>query len=86
MKKLILKSLLLIAGLLTGTNVSAYDFEVDGIYYNINGNSIDAAVTYKDSNYNSYSGDVVIPETITYSDVTYKLRRLVTMRSKIVVV
>ncbi len=71
MKKLILKSLLLIAGLLVSTNAMAYDFEVDGIYYNKSGSN--AMITYKDSNYNSYSGDVVIPETVTYEGTTYNV-------------
>ena len=54
----------------TGTTLSAYDFEVDGIYYNINGN--EATVTYE-SMYSSvvYSGDVTIPETVTYNGTTY---------------
>ena len=54
--------------------VSAHDFEVDGIYYNIiNGNEV--AVTYKGSFENSfndeYSNDVVIPETVSYNGRTY---------------
>ena len=47
---------------------SAYDFEVDGIYYNINGNNVIVA----SSPYSSrYSGDVIIPETVSYDSVTY---------------
>jgi len=54
--------------------VSAHDFEVDGIYYNIiNGNEV--AVTYKGSfeySFNDeYSNDVVIPETVSYNGRTY---------------
>ena len=52
---------------------SAHDFEVDGIYYNRSGNR--AIVTFKGSKYYTYSdeytGDIVIPETVTYNDVTY---------------
>ena len=52
---------------------SAHDFEVDGIYYNRSGNR--AIVTFKGSNYSTYSGeytgDIVIPETVTYNNVTY---------------
>lgn len=46
--------------------VSAYDFQVDGIYYNFNG----AEVTVTNG---SYSGDVVIPESVTYEGKTYSV-------------
>jgi len=36
---------------------------IDGIYYNFNED--EAEVTYLDENYNSYSGDVVIPTSVT---------------------
>ena len=49
----------------------AYDFEVDGIYYNKSGSN--ATVTYKTSSYNSYSGIVIIPATVTYDGVTYSV-------------
>ena len=48
----------------------AYDFYRDGIYYNKLGET-SVAVTYKDTDYNSYSGSVVIPSTVTYSGKTY---------------
>ena len=35
MKRVLFKSLLAVACLLSSTSVSAYDFEVDGIYYNV---------------------------------------------------
>lgn len=66
------KYLLLAVVALLALTANAYDFEVDGIYYNINGN--EATVTYKEYNlsWNSfYSGSVVIPETVTYNNVTY---------------
>ena len=44
--------------------VWAYDIEVDGIYYNItSASSLTVEVTGGD---NKYSGDIVIPSTITY--------------------
>ena len=52
-----------------GSIAAAYDFEEGGIYYNISG--LSATVTYATTDYNSYSGDVVIPETVTYDGVTY---------------
>ena len=50
----------------------AYDVEIDGIYYNLSGT--EATVTYKDENYNSYSGMVTIPESFTYEDRNYHVK------------
>lgn len=54
---------------------SAYTFEIDGIYYNmkVTGTTKTAEVTYRDNNYNSYSGSVTIPTSITYSGETYSV-------------
>ncbi len=67
MKRIIQLSLLLLAILLPAT-VAAYDFEVDGIYYNINGSNV--TVTSGD---NQYTGDITIPETVTYNGTTYSV-------------
>ena len=40
---------------------SAYDAEIDGIWYNFNGD--EAEVTFTDKNFSSYSGDVSVPES-----------------------
>ena len=53
---------------------SAYDFVKDGIYYNISGTN--ATVTYKDANYNSYSGTVNIPATVTNNGTTYTVKTI----------
>ena len=50
---------------------SAYDAEIDGIYYYFSGS--EAIVTYKNSNGNSYSGSVVIPESVIYNGTTYSV-------------
>ena len=59
--------------MLTSITASAYDFEVDGIYYNINGT--EATVTHRGTGpydcVNSYRDDVTIPETVTYNGATY---------------
>ena len=69
MKHLFQFSLFLLALLLPATAL-AHDFEVDGIYYNINGN--EATVTYKGTSYSgAYSGSVTIPATVTYDGTTY---------------
>ncbi|MBP3573805.1 MAG: leucine-rich repeat domain-containing protein [Prevotella sp.] len=60
------------------TAVSAHDFEVDGIYYNITSSSkLTVEVTYQGSYYDSYSdeytGSVVIPEKVTYDSKEYSV-------------
>ena len=67
MRKLITSILLLALPLLA----SAYDCQVDGIYYNLNTDGNVAEVTYESTSYNSYSGEIIIPEKITYKGVDY---------------
>ena len=61
---------------LVATTASAHDFEVDGIYYNDNCDGT-VSVTYKGSSYNEYTneytGDVIIPSSVTYSRTTYSV-------------
>jgi hypothetical protein len=51
-----------------GGTSTAYDFESAGIYYKQTGNT--AMVVNKDSRYNTYSGTIIIPETVTYNGQT----------------
>ncbi|MBR4829696.1 MAG: leucine-rich repeat protein [Muribaculaceae bacterium] len=71
MKNLLKLTLLL--GLLFPAIASAHDFEVDGFYYNLNGNEV--TLTYQgtsSSQYsNEYTGDVIIPGNVTYDGITY---------------
>ena len=53
----------------TSLNTS-YDFTSNGIYYIITGDNT-VSVTYRDTQYNSYSGTVNIPATITRNNKTY---------------
>ena len=47
-------------------------FVVDGIYYMVtSGNNV--SVTYRDENYCSYDGEVIIPSTVTYGGTTYNV-------------
>ena len=68
MKKSLLFLLLTLLGCAT---LHAYDACIDGIYYNFSGN--EAKVTYRNKNYNSYSGPVVIPESVSYNGITYSV-------------
>ena len=62
-------------------SASAYDFEVDGIYYNITSTTDKTvAVTYKNNgnagNYNdadTYSGTVTVPSIIAYNGTSYSV-------------
>ena len=75
-KSKILRAVLIAVLTLVATTASAHDFEVDGIYYNKNGDST-VSVTFKGSSYdeyvNRYTGDVVIPSSVTYSGTTYSV-------------
>lgn len=44
---------------------------IDNIYYNLDGTTKEAEVTYKDENYNSYTGDVTVPGKVTYRGKEY---------------
>ncbi len=55
---------------------NAYNFEIDGIYYNVVSSSdLTCEVTYKSESHNNneYTGEVVIPETIEYNDDRYSV-------------
>ena len=72
----LLRMLLLFSLLGTATIALAYDFEVNGIYYDISGSN--AIVTYQyyysyHSPYSDYSGNVTIPSTVTYNGTTYSV-------------
>ena len=70
MKKEIIKSLLAMACLLSSTSVLAYDFEVDGIYYDVVSFTELTCKVVKESSNKYYEGDVVIPATVDYANKT----------------
>lgn len=80
--KIIISSTLLLLSLLLPVSAYAYDFEVNGIYYNINDN--EATVTYQYSDYydpageyygiySEYHGHMTIPSSVTYQGTTYSV-------------
>lgn len=72
--KTIKQLLITIAVLLCSATASAYDFEVDGIYYNIiPASEITLEVAHGD---NHYTGTVVIPSTVTYKSKKLKVTRI----------
>ena len=77
MKQKLLFALLLMV--LSTVSMSAYTFEVGGIYYN-KINDTDVEVTRPDNNHHYedsiYDGDIVIPATVTYEGVDYTVTRI----------
>ena len=78
MKNNCLKHLFTALLLLYAMVVSAHDFEVDGIYYNILSEEektveVTYGGDYSNSYSNEYTGSVVIPESVTYNGATYSV-------------
>ncbi|MBR6892964.1 MAG: leucine-rich repeat domain-containing protein [Bacteroidaceae bacterium] len=68
------KQLLLLVMLLIPMVASAYDFEKDGIYYNIT--SLQELTVEVTSGDNRYEGIITIPETVDYSERTFHVIRI----------
>ncbi len=70
-------ALLLILLLFSSFYALAYDCKVDGIYYDLNNDDKTASVTYMglytSDNKDAYVGNIIIPESITYSGTTYSV-------------
>ena len=64
MKQIIIKSVLLLNVLVMSAKAFAYDFEVNGIYYDVLSDTT-CEVTKENLNY-KYNGDIIIPEQVTY--------------------
>ena len=72
MKQLKLSCLLTILLSAVSITASAYNAEIDGIYYDFHDD--EATVTYSYSYIDDdYSGNVTIPETVTYQEKTYRV-------------
>jgi hypothetical protein len=65
MKKLTLLFLLALLPMMA----SAYDAQINGIYYNFNSETKQATVTSR--SFGGYAGSVTIPESVTYNGVNY---------------
>jgi len=74
MKQIFPKLAMTVAVLLSFLPASAYDFEVDGIYYNItDATNQKVAVTYLTQGTASYSGDINIPSTVINEGTSYSV-------------
>ena len=67
------KTLLSLFALFITTMAFAYDAEIDGIYYNFNSGNKTAEVTDRWFYAGSYSGDIIIPEKVSYNGVEYSV-------------
>ena len=71
------RGLLSLALLSSVSAIYASDTQVDDIWYDFDSSTKTASVTYRGSEYNSYSneysGSVIIPETVTYDGTTYSV-------------
>ena len=63
--------LLVIIGMMVSQVASAYDFEKDGIYYDILGD--DVSVTFKEQYTPPYSGNISIPSAVSNNGKTYSV-------------
>lgn len=85
MKRIIKLSVLLLSLMMSAAAIAeeVYDFNVDGIYYKILENGNEVCVTYKNHSYShsthsanyesDYTGDVVIPATVTFNGKTFQV-------------
>jgi len=72
MKQIIFTLIAVLVALVPST-MSAYDFEVDGIYYDIYGAN---AIVTDNITSNGYTGDVIIPAEVTYNGTTYHVTEI----------
>ena len=70
-RPIIRPALLLILLLFSSFSALAYDCKVDNIYYDLNNDDKTASVT--NTTNNKYVGNIIIPESITYSGTTYSV-------------
>ena len=66
------KNLLIVALCSIATNLFAYDFEANGIYYNIK-SSKDFTAEVTENEDIAYEGDVVIPDEVTFNGKVLKV-------------
>lgn len=82
MKNYFKQLLLIVVLFLCSTTTNAHSFEVDGIFYEHLPNN-EVSVTFRTldnifemPDFPSYEGDIVIPKTVTYNEVTYTVKNI----------
>lgn len=77
MKPIIQKLVTLTAMLLSMLTASAYDFEYNGMYFNITSTAdLTCEITYKYYNDNTYAGNVTIPSEVEYKGRTLTVTKI----------
>lgn len=77
MKRSIIKQFVLALCLLCTLTLGAYDFEVDGICYNITGETtVQVTYRYQEDTGLDYIGDIVIPSNVDYNGKTYTVTEI----------
>lgn len=81
--KTIKQILMTAAALLFSLSANAHHFEVKGIFYNVTSETdLTVEVTYEGDSHeqgiswNKYPGDIVIPSSVTYDNITYTVTRI----------
>ncbi|MDD2961883.1 MAG: hypothetical protein PHR45_07385 [Muribaculaceae bacterium] len=77
MKQIYVKSLMLIACLLTGINANAYNYIFDGIYYHIDFVYYHLKRCGVASGPNKYLGKIIIPRTIVFENETLSVTSII---------
>ncbi|MCF0219784.1 MAG: hypothetical protein HUK14_08375 [Muribaculaceae bacterium] len=71
-----LKPFFLILPLVASLSALAYDFEIDGIYYSKLSDGYSVSVTNSGKSTPIYGGDIVIPSSVTYDNLTYDVTEI----------
>ena len=64
---------LMVCAMLSTLTASAYDAKINDVFYDLNTSTKKAVVTSGDT---KYTGNVTIPEAVTYNDVTYRVTEI----------
>lgn len=72
-QKTLLRFLLAMLCSLISTTAYSYSFQSEGIYYNILSDKTSVEVTYRDTNYDTYIGEIIIPNEVSYNGKTYSV-------------
>lgn len=70
-QKNFLRFFIAMLGLLMSSTAYSYSFVSEGIYYNILSDKASVEVTYRNTNYDTYIGEVIIPSEVSYNGNTY---------------
>lgn len=66
-----LRFIIAMLSLFISSTAYSYSFVSEGIYYNILSDKASVEVTYRNTNYDTYIGEVIIPSEVSYNGYTY---------------